>query len=409
MENKESICKSCKAQLKKLTSNKKNIDFLKYPKRSLTVTFPVKMDSGEVRVFTGYRVQYNDALGPTKGGIRFHPDVNLEEIKTLAFLMSLKCAVLGLPYGGAKGGVKVNPKELSKNELESLSRAYIRQIYYIIGPKKDIPAPDVYTTPEIMLWMRDEYEKLTGENAPAVITGKPVEHGGSKGRDIATSQGGVYVLREALKAIGIEGSVKIVIQGFGNAGMNAAKILDKEGYKIIAASDSKSGVYDENGLDIDKLTEHKEKTGSVSGFNAKEISNNELLELKCDVLIPAAIENQINKENAANIKAKVILELANGPTTPEADVVLFKNSVFVIPDILANAGGVAVSYFEWVQNLGNEHWELEEVLEKLEEKMVNAFNNVYKEANENKITMRKAACKIAIDKIIKAEKQRGNL
>ena len=408
IKDSENVCRNCWNHLKKSISDDESINFLKYPRRSLMVTFPVRMDSGEVKLFTGYRVQYNDARGPTKGGVRFHPDVDVEEVKTLAFLMALKCAVLDLPFGGAKGAVQVNPKELSKNELERLSRAYIRQIHNIIGPEKDIPAPDMYTTSEIMAWMLDEYEKIIGKKEPAAITGKPIEKGGIKGRDIATSQGGVYILREALKAFGIKGEVRIAVQGLGNVGMNAVKILDSLSYKIIAVSDSRAGVYDENGLDVKSLIEHKEKTGSVSGF-AKEISNKELLELECDVLIPAALENQITKENAGNIKAKIILELANAPVTPEADDILHKNSVFVIPDILANAGGVVVSYFEWLQNLNNEQWELEEVLKKLSEKMTKAFNDVYNEAKKMKCSMRKAAYKIAIDKIIKAEKKKGNI
>lgn len=409
MEDREFICRNCEVQLKKSTDKKENIDLLKYPRRSMIVNFPIKMDSGKTELFTGYRVQYNDSRGPTKGGIRFHPDVDLEEVKTLAFLMTLKCAVVDIPFGGAKGAVKVNPKKLSKKELEKVSRGYIKQIYGVIGPKKDIPAPDVYTTPEMMAWMRDEYEKITGEDAPAVITGKPVEKLGSKGRTIATAQGGVYVLKEAVKVLGINGDIKIAIQGFGNAGMNIAQILDKEGYKIIGVSDSRSGVYDKNGLDIEKLIKHKKKTKKISGFKAKEISNKELVELECDVLVPAAIAGQINNDNAANVKAKIILELANAPVTPEADDILFKNKVVVVPDILANAGGVVVSYFEWLQNLNNEYWELDVVLEKLDRKMVKAFNNVYDKSKKMKISMRKAAYKLAIEKIIEAEKQRGNL
>ena len=408
MDNSDNICRTCQTQLKRSVDKKEIVGFLEYPRRSLIVTFPVKMDSGKTKLFTGYRVQYNNALGPTKGGIRFHPEVNFEEVKTLAFLMSLKCAVLGLPYGGAKGAVQVNPKELSKKELERLSRAYIREIYAILGPKTDIPAPDVYTNAEIMGWMLDEYERIVGRKEPAAITGKPLCKGGSKGRDIATPQGGIYVLKEALKALKSKDPM-VVIQGFGNVGMGAAKILYDEGYKIIGISDSNSGVYDENGIDIVKLIKHKDKTGKVSGFKGKEISNKELLELDCDVLIPAALESQIHKDNAANIKAKVVLELANAPVTPEADDILFKKRIAVVPDILANAGGVVVSYFEWVQNLDDKYWSLEEVLDKLNKKMVKAFNDVYKKAKKMKTTMRKAAYKLAIDKIMEAEKKRGNV
>lgn len=405
MENSDNICRTCDTQLQKAVSDKKEIDYLKYPRRSLIVTFPVKMDSGKVKLFTGYRVQYNNALGPTKGGIRFHPDVDFEEVKTLAFLMSLKCAVIDIPFGGAKGGIQVNPKELSKKELERLSRAFIKEIYIIIGPKKDIPAPDVYTTPEIMGWMRDEYEKIVGRKEPAVITGKPVSEGGSEGRDIATSQGGAYVLKEALKVIKIK-DARIVIQGFGNVGMNMARILHDEGYKIIGVSDSISGIYDPEGIDVNKLVEHKKKTRKISGFKGKEVSNPELLELDCDVLIPAALDGQIHKGNASSVKAKMVLEMANAPVTPEADDILFDNKVVVVPDILANAGGVVVSYFEWVQNLKGESWSLEEVLKKLNKKMVKAFNDVYSHSNES---MRKSAYKLAIDKIMKAEKKRGNV
>lgn len=409
MEDIKTICRNCEIQLRKNTDKKENIDLLKYPMRSVIVNFPVKMDSGKIELFAGYRVQYNDALGPTKGGIRFYPDVDLEEVTILAFLMSLKCAVVDVPYGGGKGAVKVDPKRLSKKELERVSRGYIRQIHSFIGPKKDIPAPDIYTTPEIMAWMRDEYEKITGEDAPAVITGKPVEKQGSKGRDIATAQGGVYVLKEALKVLELKDDVRVAVQGFGNAGMHVAEILEKEGFKIVGVSDSKSGVYDENGLDVKGLIEHKNKTKKVSGFGAKEISNEELLELECDVLVPAAIADQIKESNVDNVKAKIILELANAPVTPKADDVLFKRNVIVIPDILANAGGVVVSYFEWLQNLDNKYWELDKVLKKLDEKMVKAFNHVYSKAKKMKTSMRKAAYRLAIDKIIEAEKKRGNV
>ncbi|MEK6869719.1 MAG: Glu/Leu/Phe/Val dehydrogenase, partial [Nanoarchaeota archaeon] len=343
---------------------------LTIPRRSFTFSFPVIMDDGSTRIFTGYRIQFNDARGPAKGGIRFHPEVDLEEVKTLAFLMALKCAVVNIPFGGAKGGVAVDPKDLSAGELERVSRAYIRELYRFIGPNTDIPAPDVGTNPEVMGWMLNEYEKIAGKREPGAITGKPIELGGSVLRDISTSLGGTFVLEEVTKESKISSkNASVAIQGFGNVGMNAAKLLHGQGYKIIAVSDSKTGIYDENGLDISKVIEHKEKNESLESYKAKKKTNEEILELKCDVLIPAALGGVITKKNADNIKAKVILELANGPVTPEADLMLQKKNVLVVPDILANAGGVVVSYFEWVQNSMNHYWKKDEVYGKLKEKM----------------------------------------
>ncbi|MEK6916989.1 MAG: Glu/Leu/Phe/Val dehydrogenase, partial [Nanoarchaeota archaeon] len=351
----------------------KEMKLLLTPNKVIQEELEVKMDSGEMKKFQAFRVQYNRARGPTKGGIRYHPNVSLGEVKSLAFWMAVKCAVVDIPYGGAKGGIIVNPKELSQKELERLSRAFIRAIYKDIGPMKDIPAPDVYTNSQIMAWMLDEYEKLTGENAPGVITGKPLELGGSKGRSFATSQGGAYVLREFAKIKGLQPEeTTVAVQGFGNAGSFIAKILDEWGYKIVAVSDSKGGIYNKNGLNIKALEHHKEKTGSVKGF-AVDISNKELLELDVDVLVPAALENQITSQNADKIKAKVILELANGPVTPEADELLAKKKIAVLPDVLANAGGVTVSYFEWVQNLYGYYWEEAEILEKLDDEMIFKF------------------------------------
>ena len=412
---KPNVCINCYNMLDKiagrLSLSKSEIDILTIPKRSFTFSFPVIMDDGSTRIFTGYRIQFNDARGPTKGGIRFHPEVDLEEIKTLAFLMTLKCAVSGLPFGGAKGGISVDTKKISKGELERVSREYIRELYRFIGPNIDIPAPDVNTNPQIMAWMLDEYEKIRGMHAPGVITGKPLELGGSVVRDISTSLGGFFVLKEATRDLKAKPSnTKIAVQGFGNAGMNLAKILHGKGYRIIAVSDSKSGIYHENGLDIGKVIEHKEKNNSLSGFKgAKEISNEDLLELECNVLIPAALENQITKNNANKIKAEIILELANAPITPEADLILEKKKIIVIPDILANAGGVVVSYFEWVQNSMNYYWTTEEVTKKLEGYMVDSTREVQKTCKEFKCAMRDAAYILAVNKVLNAERLRGVL
>ncbi|MBR9705455.1 Glu/Leu/Phe/Val dehydrogenase [Candidatus Pacearchaeota archaeon] len=408
----ENICINCKKYLEKIRKyidlKENEVDTLTKPRRTLMFSFPVPMDDGETKIFTGYRVQFNDARGPTKGGIRFHPDADLEEIRTLAFLMALKCAVVNIPFGGAKGGVIVDPKKLSKNELEHLSRAYIREIFKFIGPDRDIPAPDVNTTPQIMAWMMDEYEKIKQANAPGVITGKPIELRGSKLRDIATSLGGAFILREFMKAKKLKPEeTTIAIQGIGNAGGNVAKILSEWGYKIVAISDSKNGIYNEKGLDIKKVLSYKKEKGNLIGIDEKEVSNKELLELDVGVLIPAALGDQITKDNADDIKAKIILELANGPTTPEADTILDKNNVEVIPDILANAGGVVVSYFEWVQNSMNYYWEEDEVKEKLEKIMINATKEFEVNCASYKCNMRDALHILAINKILAAEKLRG--
>lgn len=384
-------------------------EILKAPKRVLTVAIPVKMDNGTTKVFTAFRSQFNDALGPFKGGIRYHWNVSLDEVKALSFWMTMKCAVVGIPLGGGKGGIIVNPKELSEGELERLSRGYIQQIYKYIGPTQDVPAPDVYTTPQIMAWMLDEYEKLVGEHAPGMITGKPLAIGGSAGRGFSTAQGGVYVLREAVKKMGWNPKeVTVAIQGFGNAGSFMAKILHEAGYKIVAASDSKGGVKNMQGIDVEKLDEHKEKTGSVIGFEGTEsVSNEELLEMDVHVLVPAALENVITAENASRVKAKMIVELANGPVTPEADEILHKNNVLFVPDILSNAGGVTVSYFEQVQNASNYYWTEEEVLEKLERIMVRAFNEVWETKEKYHINMRTAAFVRAVERVTEAMKLRG--
>jgi len=400
-------------QLEKAT-NKMNLDpnilaQLKEPERVLIVSIPVKMDNGAVKVFTGFRSQYNTARGPAKGGVRYHPDVNLDEMKALSAWMTWKCAVAGIPYGGAKGGVICNPKEMSEGELERLSRRYIYEILSIIGPKKDIPAPDVYTTPKIMGWYIDTYNKLTGEASFSTITGKPLELWGSEGRKEATARGLSYTVEVAAKQLNINPSeATVVIQGYGNAGSISAKILNEQGYKIIGVSDSKGGAYNLQGIDPSEILDYKTKTSTVKGFpKAEFISNKDLLELECDVLVPAALEGVITKKNANNIKAKIIAEAANGPTTPEADEILFQKGVYVIPDILANSGGVTVSYFEWIQGLYGYFWDEERVNRRLKKLIVKAFNEVLKIAQREKIDNRTAAYIYAVSQVAEAMKARG--
>lgn len=397
------------AEILKLDEN--TLEVLSHPQRILNVFIPVKMDSGKIKVFEGYRVQYNNARGPYKGGIRYHPNVNLDEVKALAAWMTWKCSVVGIPYGGSKGGVIVNPKELSDEELERLSRGYIRAIAEFIGPERDIPAPDVYTNPQTMAWMFDEYSKIKGYNVPGVITGKPLEVFGSKVREMATSLGGKYVLDEFLELTKNEKKpLTVAIQGMGNVGGWIFRLLAQdEKYKIVAVSDSKGGIYSEEGLNekVEEIFEHKKKTSSVINFpGTKKISNEELLELNVDILIPAALEDQITKDNANKIRAKIILEMANGPTTPEADEILDKKKITVIPDILANAGGVTVSYFEWVQNLQNYYWEKDEVKEKLKKVMVQALRDVIEKQKQHKINLRTAAYVLAVERVAKSMKTR---
>ncbi|MDQ8738337.1 Glu/Leu/Phe/Val dehydrogenase [Paenibacillus sp. LHD-38] len=381
---------------------------LKQPKRVLSVSFPVRMDDGSIRVFEGYRAQHNDAIGPTKGGIRFHPDVTLDEVKALSMWMSFKCGVVGLPYGGGKGGVICDPRLLSKNELERVSRAFMEAIADFVGPDKDIPAPDVYTTPQIMGWMMDTYSRLKGVNSPGVITGKPLILGGSKGRNEATAQGCVYTILAALNDMNIPvQNATAAIQGFGNAGRIAARLLSEAGCKIVAVSDSKGGIYDPNGIDIEKISMLKD-TASIREYGeAYIISNEALLELDVDILVPAALENVITAANADRIKAKIVAEAANGPTTPEADRVLASRGITVIPDVLANAGGVTVSYFEWVQNLMNYYWSEAEVLEKLETNMILSYVAVRDLAKEHHTDLRTAAYMISIKRIAAAMEARG--
>ena len=396
-------------QLKRANSVQSfNPEFLKRfdnPNREVRISIPVTMDDGHLEIFEGYRVQYNNARGPYKGGIRFHQDTDINEVKALAFWMTLKCAVVDIPMGGGKGGITVDPKKLSKVELEKLSRGWIKGMAQVLGPQIDVPAPDVNTTPEIMSWMVDEYEKITGDTTGAVITGKPLENGGSEGRGVATGLGGFYVFSNLREKLELPSSCTVVIQGFGNVGGHAADIFTNHGHKVIALSDSKGAIYKEDGFVISEVNNYKKEHGTIVGFNgSKTITNDELLELKCDVLIPSALENQITEKNANNIKAKVVIELANGPTTTLADDILFSKGIAVIPDILANAGGVTVSTFEWEQNLKNEHWSEEKVLEKLKTIMDTQSDIVFDKAKSLNTDMRRAAFIVALERIEKATK-----
>lgn len=376
--------------------------------RFLEVSIPVKMDSGEVRVFRGFRSQYNNARGPFKGGIRFHQNVNEGEVKALSAWMAFKTAVVGIPLGGGKGGVIVNPKELSLGELERLSRGYIRAISPIIGDFADVPAPDVNTSPQIMGWMLDEYEKVRGRHEPGVITGKPLSIGGSKARGYSTAQGGVYILEEAVKKIGLAKGATVSIQGFGNAGRNVAKILQDKGYKIISVSDSSATIVNVMGIDIVEAGKYKDKTGALLGYAGAEVMRKTDSKAEdADIFIPAALENSITGEDAKSLKAKLVVELANGPLTQEAEEILNEKGTIVVPDILTNAGGVVVSYFEQVQNAYGYYWEEAEVLGKLEKIMRHSFDEVWKVSEEKKTTLRNAAYVIAVSRIAEAMKDRG--
>ncbi|OGP63321.1 MAG: glutamate dehydrogenase, partial [Deltaproteobacteria bacterium RBG_13_47_9] len=366
-------------------------ELLRWPQRELKVTLPVQMDDGNFKIFHGYRVQYNTARGPAKGGLRWHPDETIDTVRALSAWMTWKTAVVDIPLGGGKGGVTCNPKEMSEAEKQRLARVYIRAVASMLSVTKDVPAPDVYTTPQIMGWMMDEYETLVGHHHPGVITGKPIPLGGSEGRGDATARGGVYVTREAAKTLGIDLKGKtMAIQGFGNAGQYAA-LLGSEilGLKLVAASDSKGGIYNTKGLDPKQVVDYKLRHDSLKGFpGADAISNEDLLELDVTVLFPSALENVITERNAHKIRCKISCEMANGPTTPEADEILYKNNVFVLPDFLANAGGVTVSYFEQVQNTYNFYWPLGEVHQRLDEKMTKAFYGVYQMYLKEKVNMR---------------------
>jgi len=385
-------------------------EILRWPRRELWVTIPITMDNGKKKVFHGFRVHYNDALGPTKGGIRWHPAETIDTVRALAAWMTWKCSLAGLPYGGSKGGIICNPKEMSDGEKERLARGYYRQIAIIEDERIDIPAPDVYTTPQMMAWMMDEMSVIRQRNTPGCITGKPIVLGGSLGRGDATAKGGIFCTREAAKALKITlKDAPTVIQGYGNAGMYAATLsVEHFGSKIIAVSDSKGGIVNKKGLDPWKVAEHKEKTGSVVGFpGSTKISNEELLELECTVLWPSALENVITKENAPRIKAKIVSEAANGPTTPEADEILHKNNVFVIPDFLDNSGGVIVSYFEWCQNIQGYYWELDEVYKRLDARITKAFHAMYDTRKKEKVHSRMAAYLVAVKRVVEAMKLRG--
>jgi len=385
-------------------------ELLRWPQRELLVTFPLQMDDGSYKILHGYRVQYNTARGPAKGGIRWHPEETIDTVRALAAWMTWKTAVVDIPLGGGKGGVTCNPKELSEAEKQRLARAYIRAVAPVLSISKDVPAPDVYTTPQIMAWMMDEYETLVGEHHPGVITGKPIPLGGSEGRGDATARGGIYVAREASRILGLDLKGKtMAIQGFGNAGQHAA-LLGGEilGLKLVAASDSKGGIHNARGMDPKQVVDYKLRTGSLQGFpEAEAISNEELLEMEVTVLFPAALENVITASNADKVRCKISCELANGPTTPEADEILHQNNVFVLPDFLANAGGVTVSYFEQVQNAYNFYWPLQEVHQRLDEKMTRAFHGVYEMYVREKVNMRQAAYLVSVARVAEACKLRG--
>ena len=385
-------------------------ELLSWPQREFLATIPVQMDDGKIKIFHGYRIQYNYARGPAKGGLRWHPDETIDTVRALAAWMTWKTAVVDIPLGGGKGGVTCNPKEMSDGEKQRLARGYIRAVASMLSVTKDVPAPDVYTTPQIMAWMMDEYETIVQTHHPGVITGKPIPLGGSEGRVDATARGGVYVTREASKVLGIDLKDKtMAIQGFGNAGQYAA-LLGEEilGLRLVAASDSKGGIYNEKGLDPKKVVDHKLRTGSLQGYpGADAITNENLLELNVTVLFPSALENVITAANAGKVRCKISCELANGPTTPEADEILRQNNVFVLPDFLANAGGVTVSYFEQVQNTYNFYWPLDEVQKRLDEKMTRAFHGVYQMYSKEKVNMRQAAYLVSVARVAEACKLRG--
>ena len=407
------MCTNCKLHLEDVAEiehiDNQSLEILKNPRRAMTVNYSVRMDDGSVRLISGFRVQYNNALGPAKGGIRIHQEVNFDEVSELAFLMSLKTALVGLPYGGGKGGIKLDPKGLSQGELERVVRGFIREIGTFIGPEVDIPAPDVNTNGQVMAWMLDEYEKIVQKKAPGVITGKPLAIGGSKGRDTATARGGFFILADKYKEQDVS-QMKVAIQGFGNAGSHIATMLHGLGMKIVAVSDSSGGVVDMDGLNVEELIAYKADRGRFNAYDkGEQVSNEALLELDVDVLIPAALGGVITQENAARIKAPVVLELANGPVTSDADTILEQNNIEVIPGILANAGGVIVSYFEWVQNLQNYYWTAEEVDSRLKEIILNAYHDVLAEQKATGYSLRRSSTALAVNRILEAERLRGHL
>ncbi|WP_042145721.1 Glu/Leu/Phe/Val dehydrogenase [Paucisalibacillus sp. EB02] len=397
-----------KNALEKLGYPDEVYELLKEPLRMMTVRIPVRMDDGSTKIFTGYRAQHNDAVGPTKGGIRFHPDVTENEVKALSIWMSLKAGIVDLPYGGGKGGIICDPREMSFRELEALSRGYVRAISQIVGPTKDIPAPDVFTNSQIMAWMMDEYSRMDEFNSPGFITGKPIVLGGSHGRESATAKGVTICINEAAKKrnLKVKGA-KVIVQGFGNAGSFLSKFLHDEGAIVVGISDAYGGLYDPEGLDIDYLLDRRDSFGTVTKLFNNTITNKELLESECDILVPAAVENQITKENAHNIKASIVVEAANGPTTTEATKILTERGILLVPDVLASAGGVTVSYFEWVQNNQGYYWTEEEIEQKLLKTMVKSFNTIYDTAQTRKVDMRLAAYMVGVRKMAEASRFRG--
>ncbi|CAM3201653.1 Glu/Leu/Phe/Val dehydrogenase [Filibacter tadaridae] len=397
-----------KEALDKLGYDEGMYELLKAPIRMVEVRIPIRMDDGNIKVFTGFRGQHNDAVGPTKGGVRFHPGVNIDEVRALSMWMTLKAGIVDLPYGGGKGGIICDPREMSMGELERLSRGYVRALSQVMGPNKDIPAPDVFTNAQIMAWMMDEYSRIDEFNSPGFITGKPIVLGGSQGRDRATAEGVTIIINEAAKRRGIDmKGARIVIQGFGNAGSFLAKFLHDAGAKVIGISDAYGALHDPEGLDIDYLLDRRDSFGTVTTLFENTLTNQELLELDCDILVPAAIENQITEKNAHNIKAKIVVEAANGPTTTEGTKILTDRGILLVPDVLASAGGVTVSYFEWVQNNMGYYWSEEKVRTEMTEKMVGAFDNVYTTAETRGIDMRLAAYMIGIRKTAEASRFRG--
>jgi glutamate dehydrogenase len=397
-----------KNALEKLGYPDEVFELFKDPIRMMTVRIPVRMDDGSIKVFTGYRAQHNDAVGPTKGGVRFHPNVTEKEVKALSIWMTLKAGIVDLPYGGGKGGIICDPREMSFRELEGLSRGYVRAISQIVGPTKDIPAPDVFTNSQIMAWMMDEYSRIDEFNSPGFITGKPIVLGGSHGRESATAKGVTIVLNEAAKKRGLDvKGARVVVQGFGNAGSFLSKFLHDAGAKIVGISDAYGALHDPDGLDIDYLLDRRDSFGTVTKLFNNTITNKELLELDCDILVPAAVENQITEENANDIKADIIVEAANGPTTMEATKILTERGKLLVPDVLASSGGVTVSYFEWVQNNQGYYWSEEEIDKKLHEIMIKAFDTIYNTSQTRRVDMRLAAYMVGVRKMAEASRFRG--